>query len=44
VDNFRVYRTIRNKMKQLCPNEENGNLARRLTILAAMIVIGSTRL
>jgi hypothetical protein len=37
MDNRRVYRTIRMAMKQLFPSEAKGNLARRLTVLAAMV-------
>jgi hypothetical protein len=37
MDNRRVYRTIRMAMKQLFPGEVKGNLARRLTVLAAMV-------
>jgi hypothetical protein len=37
MDNRRVYRTIRMAMKQLFPSEAKGNLACRLTVLAAMV-------
>jgi len=37
MDNRRVYRTIRMAIKQLFPTEPKGNLARRLTILAALV-------
>jgi hypothetical protein len=37
MDNRRVYRTIRQAMKQLFPTEPKGNFARLLTTLAAMV-------
>ena len=37
MDNRRVYRTIRQAMKQLFPTEPKGNFARMLTTLAAMV-------
>ena len=36
-DNRRVYRTIREAIRQMYPSEPKGNVARKLTTLAAMI-------
>jgi hypothetical protein len=37
MDNRRVYRTIRMAMKQLFPIKPEGNFARRLTTMAALV-------
>jgi len=44
-DNIRTYRAIRNALKRLYPKEPQGNLARRLNVLAALIsgIVGSKK-
>ncbi len=44
-DSIRIYIAIRNTLKHLYPKEPQGNLARRLNILAALIsgIVGSRR-
>jgi hypothetical protein len=44
-DNMRTYKTIRDALKHLYPKEPQGNIARRLNVLAALIsgIVGSKK-